>query len=95
MISHEQRALPERSQSTFGKATWITALLFMFINIVPITVLPILAVFFAGMYGIEIILAAALCLFRGRPRQVGVGLIVAIATTAVLYSLMMVVTWAS
>ncbi|MFI9536815.1 hypothetical protein ACIG56_26640 [Nocardia fusca] len=93
MTSDEQIDCPKLQKSNFGKSTWITASVFMFVNIVPITVLPILAIPSTVLYLTEIILAAVLCAFPGNPRQIGVGLIAAIATTALLFMLMVFVTW--
>ncbi|WP_280422348.1 hypothetical protein [Nocardia carnea] len=95
MTAHEGNTHPELPRADFGSSSWITALLLMFINIVPVTVFPILSVLFAAMYGVEFVLAVVLCAFRGKPRRFGIGLVAAIATTAFLYLLTVIVTVAS
>ncbi|MGV9675275.1 hypothetical protein ACWDSJ_08345 [Nocardia sp. NPDC003482] len=58
----------------------------MFSNIVPLTILPALTLFFAVGYLAETVLAAVLCALGGRAREIGTGLAVAVVTTMALFA---------
>ncbi|MBF6357187.1 hypothetical protein IU449_22020 [Nocardia higoensis] len=90
-------ALSEKSSSdqVFGKSTFVSAVAVMFINILPVTLYPMLLLFLVVVYGLEVVIGLVLCLFGGGSRRVGVGLLVANAVNVVLFLMSMIVTWVS
>jgi hypothetical protein len=76
----------------FGPSTFVSAVFAMFANIIPLTVLPLLAIYLTGLYALELVMSGLLCAIGGRSRQIGAGLMVSVMTTAALFGFAIVVT---
>ncbi|MBO0881239.1 MAG: hypothetical protein J2P17_13000 [Mycobacterium sp.] len=70
--------------SWFGPATFTSVSAALFVNVIPITMFPLVLVVFVFLYVGELVLGIALCVAGGRARQIGTGILVALAAVAVI-----------
>ena len=75
----------------FSRATLWVAVGMLFLNIAPIFVLVGAAFILIEPYTLELVVAGVLCLFGGRSRQVGVGILAGLGMTAVVIVLAILV----
>ncbi|MFB8005154.1 hypothetical protein [Nocardia sp. NPDC056000] len=67
------------------------AVVVVVLNILPIAVLLGAAYILVLPYALELVIAGMLCLFRGRARQIGIGILMALGVTAAVIGLAIVV----